>query len=239
MTWMLTASGAEYHLAGPTAYGACGRPVDINDVAHHLSIVNQFNGATSRPYSVAEHSLLCCDIAKRAGASVFVQMAALLHDGHEAYTADLISPAKQAVNNYSMVAGIAAWRAFETEHAKGLREHFKLLSVFSGHRDLLRSIDLQALATARRDLTPYDPARHTPWPILGDNTLQPVAPADWVRLDTSEREARTWKDWRELFLTRFRELQTERAAASGKAAPCRHLGPHQVAAASRQQLSKP
>lgn len=213
MTWMLTANGAEYHLAGPTAYAPCGRPVDIRDVAHHLAIVNQFNGATSRPYSVAEHSLLCCDIARRAGASVFVQMAALMHDAHEAYTNDLISPAKQAVDSYSMAAGIAAWRAFEAEHAKTVREHFKLLSVFAGHRELLRSIDSQALATARRDLTPYDPAQHLPWPVLKDNTVQPVAPADWVRLDTTEREAMTWKDWREQFRSRFLELQVARTLA--------------------------
>lgn len=210
MTWMLTASGAEYHLAGPTAYAPCGRPVDICDVAHHLAIVNQFNGATSRPYSVAEHSLLCCDIAQRAGASVFVQMAALLHDAHEAYTNDLISPAKQAVDSYCMAAGIAAWRMFEAEHAKGVGEHFKLLSVFAGHRDFLRSIDLQALATARRDLTPYEPSRHMPWPMLGDNTLQPVAPADWVRLDTPEREAATWKHWRERYQSRFLQLDAQR-----------------------------
>lgn len=220
MTWMLTASGAEYHLAGPTAYGACGRPVDINDVAHHLAIVAQFNGATSRPYSVAEHSLLCCDIAQRAGVSAFVQMAALLHDAHEAYTNDLISPAKQAVNSYSMAFGVGAWHAFEAEHAKGVREHFKLLSVFAGHRELLRSIDLQALATARRDLTPYDPSRHMPWPVLGDHTLQPVAPADWIRLDTPEREATTWKDWRKRFLTRFAELQVARTLAGLGAKKC-------------------
>ena len=213
MTWMLTASGAEYHLGGPAAYGPCGRPVGINDVAHHLAIVAQFNGATSRPYSVAEHSLLCCDIAQRAGASVFVQMAALLHDAHEAYTNDLISPAKQAVDCYGMAAGIPAWRLFEAEHAKGVREHFKLLSVFAGHRDFLRSIDLQALATARRDLTPFDPSRHLPWAVLSDNTLQPVTPADWVRLDTPEREAATWKDWRERFLARFAELQVARTLA--------------------------
>lgn len=96
MTWMLTSTGVEYHLAGPTALAPCGRPVDIRDVAHHLAIVNQFNGATTRPYSVAEHSLLCCDIARHAGASVFVQMAALMHDAHEAYTNDLVSPAKLA-----------------------------------------------------------------------------------------------------------------------------------------------
>ncbi|WPG36739.1 HD domain-containing protein [Variovorax sp. EBFNA2] len=214
MTWMLTASGAEYHLAGPTSLAACGRPVKIEDVAHHLAIVAQFNGATSRPYSVAEHSLLCADIARRAGASVFVEMAALMHDAHEAYTNDLISPAKLAVNSFSMGAGgVAAWGLFEAEHAKTVREHFKLLSVFAGHRTLLRSIDSQALATARRDLTPFNPARHLPWAVLGDDTVQPVAPADWVRLDTPEREAATWKDWREQFRSRFLELQVQRTLA--------------------------
>lgn len=186
----------------------------IRDVAHHLAIVNQFNGATTRPYSVAEHSLLCCDIAKHSGASVFVQMAALMHDAHEAYTNDLASPAKLAVNGYSMGAGgIAAWSLFEAEHAKTVRKHFKLLSVFAGHKGLLRSIDSQALATARRDLTPFDPARHLPWAVLGDNTVQPVAPADWIRLDTPEREAATWKDWREQFRNRFLELQVQRTLA--------------------------
>lgn len=134
--------------------------------------------------------------------------AALLHDAHEAYTNDLISPAKQAVNSYSMAFGVGAWHAFEAEHAKGVREHFKLLSVFAGHRELLRSIDLQALATARRDLTPYTPSRHMPWPVLGDNTLHPVAPVDWIRLDTPEREHATWKDWRQCFLDRYHRLQT-------------------------------
>lgn len=214
MTWMLTSTGAEYHLAGPGALAASGRPVDIRDVAHHLAIVNQFNGATTRPYSVAEHSLLCCDIARRAGTSVFVQMAALMHDAHEAYTNDLISPAKLAVNSFSMGAGgIAAWGLFEAEHAKTVREHFKLLSVFAGHTTLLRSIDSQALATARRDLMPFDPARHLPWAVLGDNTVQPVAPAEWIHLDTPEREAATWKDWREQFRNRFLELQVQRTLA--------------------------
>jgi hypothetical protein len=221
MTWMLTSTGAEYHLAGPGALAANGRPVDIRDVAHHLAIVNQFNGATARPYSVAEHSLLCCDIARHAGASVFVQMAALMHDAHEAYINDLISPAKLAVNSFSMGAGgIAAWTLFEAEHAKTVREHFKLLSVFAGHKALLRSIDSQALATARRDLTPFDPARHLPWPVLGDNTAHAMPPADWVHLDTPEREAMTWKDWREQFRGRFLELQVERTLTGLGAKKC-------------------
>jgi hypothetical protein len=216
MTWMIASTGAEYHLAGPTAVAPCGRPVHIRDVAHHLAIINQFNGATVRPYSVAEHSLLCCDIAHRAGASVFVQMAALMDDAHEAYTNDLISPAKRAVNAYSMTLGVAAWTAFEAEHAHNVREHFKLLTIFAGHKQLLRTIDMQALATARRDLTAYDQARHLPWPALGDDSANPIAPVNWIQLNTQEREEATWKDWREQFRNRFLELQAKRAVATAR-----------------------
>jgi len=85
--------------------------------------------------------------------------------------------------------------------------------VYARIQTLLRSIDSQALATARRDLTPFDPARHLPWAVLGDSTVQPVAPVDWIRLDTPEREAATWKDWREQFRNRFLELQVQRTLA--------------------------
>jgi hypothetical protein len=53
MTHIITATGAEYHLSG---HGP--RPVNAEDIAHQLAIINRFTGATSRPYSVAEHSLL-------------------------------------------------------------------------------------------------------------------------------------------------------------------------------------
>ena len=86
-------------------------------------------------------------------------------------------------------------------------------TVFAGYKQLLRSIDSQALATARRDLTPYDAAQHLPWPILGDGTVQPVAPADWLRLDSADREAKTWKDWRKEFHDRYLSLQVRRTLA--------------------------
>jgi hypothetical protein len=50
---------------------------------------------------------------------------------------------------------------------------------------------------------------HNPWEILGDG--EPVAhnrhePLEWLSLDTPEREATTWKDWRQGFLDRFQQL---------------------------------
>jgi len=210
MTHMITISGREYHLAGPDSATVAGRPFDIRDIAHHLALINRFTGATTRPYSVAEHSLLCCDIAERKGSSATLQMAALMHDAHEAYTTDLSSPAKAAVDEYSMGAGgIAAWRCFEANNAKALHTHFRILTLMRSHRLAVHLIDLQALATERRDLTGYDPERNAPWAILGDGTESPVPAAEWVSLNSAEREAKSWKDWKEDFAERYRALEDQ------------------------------
>lgn len=210
MTRMITASGAEYHLAGPGSLAPDARPVLIEDIAHHLSMINRFTGATSRPYSVAEHSLLCADIAQRMNLSAAIQLCMLMHDAHEAYTTDLSSPAKIAVNCYSMGAGgVQAWGLFEDEHAKNVRHHFGLISSFAGYKAMIREIDLTALATERHFLTAYDAKASSPWQILGDGSRFPVQVANWADLSSPWREARSWKQWRQDFLERFHALRAD------------------------------
>jgi hypothetical protein len=210
MSHMITISGAEYHFSGPAALGLNGRPIALGDIAHHLSMINRFTGATIRPYSVAEHSLLCADLAKRSGAGVYLQMAALMHDAHEAYTTDMSSPAKVAVNEYSMGAGgVQAWGLFEDVHAKAVRRHFNLVTAFSSYREKIREFDLIALATERRDLTAYDARMNGPWAILRDDTANPVQPADWINLGSAALEDVTWKQWRDRFLNRYFGLRAE------------------------------
>lgn len=221
MTHMITISGAEYHFSGPGALAPEGRPIIIRDIAHHLAQINRFTGATIRPYSVAEHSLLCADIALHDGHPLAAQMAALMHDAHEAYTTDLSSPAKQAVNGYSMGAGgVAAWGLFEDAQADAVRREFGLTTAFAGHKRLIREIDLQALATERRDLTGWRCGTNAPWPVLRDFTNQAIRPVSWVVLDSAEREAKSWKDWRQAFLDRFldlkRQIETQTSRMLGK-----------------------
>ncbi|QRF56596.1 hypothetical protein [Variovorax paradoxus] len=221
MTWILTASGADYHLTGTAILGPEARPILIEDIAHHLAIINRFTGATSRPYSVAEHSLLCCDIAQRAGAPAFVQLAALMHDAHEAYVSDASSPAKTAINGYSMAGGgVPAWTVFEIEHMKAVREHFNLRTAFAGYGGFIRELDLQALATERRDLTAYDPERCAGWPVLGEGGPTPIRPLDWAHLNTTYREHTTWQEWREDFKNRFHRLQAEVRASTTARSAC-------------------
>lgn len=71
--------------------------IDIVDIAHHLAIINRFNGATIRPYSVAEHSLRVAYILHRVGMKPTVVMAGLLHDAAEAYLGDDTRPKRVAV----------------------------------------------------------------------------------------------------------------------------------------------
>lgn len=92
--WVQTATGGRVDLNNPQAH-----QIDIADIAHALSRICRFGGATSRLYTVAEHSLLCCSIAEVAGMDVRTQMAVLLHDAPEAYMGDITRPVARAIQD--------------------------------------------------------------------------------------------------------------------------------------------
>lgn len=85
--WIQCYSGGQFYPLTPRV-----EDVRIEDIAHHLSQLNRYTGATVRPYSVAEH---CVRVARRVR-----QLApehalwGLLHDASEAYTNDMASPLK-------------------------------------------------------------------------------------------------------------------------------------------------
>lgn len=195
--WIILANGAEHHLTGA---GLATNDHDITAIAHQLAIVNRFTGATRRPYSVAEHSLLCADIARHVGAPAHVQLACLLHDAHESITGDMSSPVKWTVG--------AAWEEFEAVHARALRRHFGALTTFAGYRLQIKQIDLVALATERRDLMPWSSSTHRPWPVIDTPGMQ-VPPADWVNLGSLKREQTHWSEWRDQLLEQFHALRAE------------------------------
>lgn len=82
--------------------------IDITDIAHSLSMVNRFNGHTSRPLSVAQHSVYVARIVRnildstdhipcldsrefchRCEDNRKIELRALLHDSSEAYLGDV------------------------------------------------------------------------------------------------------------------------------------------------------
>lgn len=202
--WMLTATGQNYVLSGPGVL--LGNAPSLKDIAHHLAQINRFTGACSRPYSVAEHSMLVERIGAARGATPILRLALLMHDAHEAYVTDLSSPAKHSVG--------AGWRAFEGIHVLNIGHHFGLKTAFNAHRKEITVCDRIALATERRDLMPYDPQVHGPWPILDTPgaVVQPCA----EDIDHDEPPL-SWRAMRDAFIHRYlllRELVDAQAAAA-------------------------
>lgn len=200
MSYIVTASGREVDLACPML-----DDLVIEDVAHSLSLTNRFNGHTVRPYSVAEHSLLVCEIAERAlGLNVFELAFALMHDAHEAYTGDQPTPAKAVIGS--------GWRAFELrlQHLISMRFKFHTAMV-TAHAEI-KQADLIALRIERDQLMPHTQPNGlpcAPWP-----QIQGLPDLGWVDLMAPCRMNMTWQDWRDRFIARYRELEMARAAAS-------------------------
>lgn len=203
--YVLLADGSEQPLA------AIGQPptYTIDTIAHQLAQINRFAGATRRPYSVAEHSLLCADLADEAGMRPIVQLCCLMHDAHETVVGDVSTPIKRLLG--------AAWTGLAAPHAAALRQHFGLRATYIVHRHEIHAIDMQALATERRDLLLWEGGASTPWPQL-DTPGRQVAPAS-LDLLSRWREQRHWSEWRDEFLERYHALAA-RATRQGDARAC-------------------
>lgn len=87
--WIQTESGMAFDLENP-------RPdmVSLEDIATALAYTPRFNGHTGTWYSVAEHSVWVSRIVPRED-----RLWGLLHDAHEAYTGDIVSPMKALLGN--------------------------------------------------------------------------------------------------------------------------------------------
>lgn len=74
--------------------------IDVADIAHALSMLCRANGHFRSFYSVGQHSINCMREAAARGHSQRVQLAALLHDGSEAYLSDVTRPVKKELPKY-------------------------------------------------------------------------------------------------------------------------------------------
>lgn len=176
MSWIQTYTGKQFDLVSPDP-----TLVDIDDIAHALSMTCRFGGHTRQFYSVAEHSML-------VSAAVPPQHAflALLHDAAEAYIGDLVRPFKlllcpqvQEIESRIQAAILAR---YEVEPDEAALEAVKVA-------------DDRALATEMRDLFGTSMLRHAvklpdPLPI----TVYPIDDPGRARYS---------------FLTRFRMLRAQ------------------------------
>jgi hypothetical protein len=196
MSWMLTATGAKLDLRWLDADS-----ISLLDIAHHLAQLNRYTGACCRPYSVAEHSLLVVQLLEHDGETQpALLQAALMHDAHEAYTADLSSPMKQVVG--------PAWDIEETRIQRAVLQRFGLADAYCRYANVIKHADLLALSTERAALLPPGGPQ---WPVQHTHP-----PARWV--DLHSRAGLDWADWRAAFIDKFAEL-TEQRRARGERLP--------------------
>lgn len=143
--WIQTVSGRTFRLDRPDQ-----RDVDIGDIAHSLAIQNRYNGHTRCPYSVAQHSVLVSQIVEqRMGMypppepPANEPLLGLMHDAHEAYIGDVVSPVKGMICD--------AWSVLEDNLESIVQIAFALPRRPSS-LDVVKHADRIALATEVRDL---------------------------------------------------------------------------------------
>ena len=75
----------------------------IDDVPHALSKICRYNGLINRFYSVAQHSVLVCELAEATYGKGRISEAALMHDAVEAYLGDISRPFKALLPDYMRI----------------------------------------------------------------------------------------------------------------------------------------
>lgn len=86
-----TNSGLYVNVFEPTSEMIC-----VEDIAHALASMPRFGGHLNKRYSVAQHSVRCCE----AALGLEDKKAALMHDASEAYMLDIPTPIKAKLPDY-------------------------------------------------------------------------------------------------------------------------------------------
>ena len=181
MSWMQTRDGHVIELLAPDF-----AEVSIEEVAHALARINRFCGHTRTisGYSVAAHSVAVSHHVPREHA-----LWALMHDAHEAFLGDITSPVKMALRE---LGGGPALDELEWRLVLATRQRWGLFGTVPSE---VKTADLEALATERRDLLGEE---SRPWNLRVDGA--PVRPWGETMRPMSTQ------DGQRAFLRRFEDL---------------------------------
>lgn len=122
--------------------------IDIEEIAHGLSLICRFGAQCSAFYSVAQHSVL---VSRQLPAAH--RLCGLLHDATEAYLGDMIRPLKR-------LPQFAAYVELEGRAWGMIAERFGLRVEMPPE---VKEADNRMLINERRDLLPDHP-----WPLKED-----------------------------------------------------------------------
>lgn len=187
-TFIRTYTGRKYWPLNPHPEDVC-----IEDIAHHLALINRFAGATYEPYSVAQHSILVSKCIKDRLAPFIgadrlrlLCLAGLLHDASEAYLQDIPRPFK-----HSPVMDL--YREWEEKNERAIAE---ALGVEYPWPTCVKSADIVLLRTEMRDLLGKKTEVYATWRLEDRpaDLLSTIFPLEWRDAETK-------------FLHLYRELQ--------------------------------
>ena len=141
MNFMHTFSGKMFRYLKPEPEDVC-----IEDIAHGLSQLNRFVGQTTKPYSVAQHSVFVSQTCPKEFA-----LYGLLHDASEAYTNDVcrvlkLSPGMGIYKWYENLAMSAVCKKFSLPEKEPIEvKTADLILLLTEKRDLFKNTCLWAV----------------------------------------------------------------------------------------------
>lgn len=106
--------------------------INIKDIAHCLSYMSRANGHINHFFSVGQHSINCFKEAQLRNYPLKLQLALLLHDGSEAYLADITRPVKQNLHSYLKI---------ESELQNIIYKKFGIENLDNEEQELINEID--------------------------------------------------------------------------------------------------
>ena len=116
--------------------------IDIEDIAHALSMTCRFGGHCRDFYSVAEHSTIVLQLGSHSlgqwADRQQRQLALLLHDAAEAYLGDVVSPLKDML--------FPTYHGYEHNWARAIEIKFGLDTLLTAPEPIVKRADLQALS---------------------------------------------------------------------------------------------
>ena len=192
--WMQSASGRRIDIMFPTV-----DQIDPDDLVHQLSGIPRFLNATGKPWMVTEHSLLCLGLLRGMFNDPLpgLQLATLLHDGHEYIIGDITTPVKRAIR-----ALLMTWFGVESDPVGYLADGIDraIFARFGLPSSLppswvrvIKQVDLVALAIEKQEMMAPAPE---PWVHL------PVIPDCWAealrfaqRADFKDQLDTLWRDY--------------------------------------------
>lgn len=170
--YMVTSIGLMVPLARPRAHD-----IALRDIAHHLATLNRFCGAASLPLSIAQHSLHVAKLLE--GLNPRVALLGLLHDAHEAYLGDAITPVKEAMS-HALFAGMPSRRdELEAGFDAAIHERFGLAPPDATEKRNIALMDEVAFVTEWRDLMPEG----VPCPAAAPPARWRVRPLAWPKAE--------------------------------------------------------